>query len=105
MTVYSDIDDLQALLPFVLSATSLPTITNAAKIQAQAYRLINGLIGVQTPDDDLKAVETDLVIAQILAIHSKKPFPMVLTQEHKIILDDYLEEGLVSINEFYYGYD
>ena len=102
---YSDIDDIQALLPFVLNTTSLPTLLNAAKIQDHAYNLINGLIGVQTADNNLKAVETDLVIAQILAIHAKKPMAMRLTQEHKIILDDYLEEGLVSLNEFYYGYD
>lgn len=105
MATYSEITDIQALLPFVLNATSLPTITSGALIQAQAYRLINGLIGIQTADDNLKAVETDLVIAQILAIHSKKPMPMRLTQEHRIILDDYLEEGLVSVNKIYYGYD
>lgn len=103
---YSDIINISTLLPFELTANSLPTYESVTFIQEHAYRLINGLIGgAKTSDDNLKFVETSLVVSQILALHSKKPFPMRLTQEHKIILDDYLEEGLVSLNEFYYGYD
>lgn len=103
MTIYSNINDIQALLPFVLNTNSLPTYENVTFIQGHVYRFINGLIGVQTPDDDLKAVETDLVIAQILAIHSGRVMPLKLTREHRVILDKYLEEGLVSFNEFDYG--
>lgn len=102
---YSDLINIKPLLGFTLNENSLPTYENAGFIQEHAYRMINGQIGVQTPDENLKAVETELVIAQILAIHSGRPFPMRLTQEHKIILDDYLDEELVSLQEFNYEYD
>lgn len=107
MTTYSDIDDIKALIGFTLDENSRPTLLNAAKIQGQAYRLINGYIGkARTPDDNLKAVETDLVVAAILAIHNKKAYPMRLTEEHMVILDDYMdEEELVSSEDIYYGYD
>jgi len=106
MTIYSDINDVKAMLPFSLNTNSLPTETNAVKIQGHAYRMINGWIGeTKTVDDNLKVVETSLVVAQILAIHSKRPFPMRLTKEHKIILDDYIDEELVSVNELKYGFD
>jgi len=105
--VYSDINDVKALISFTLDTNSVPTATNAALIQAHAYRLINGYIGeAKTVDDNLKAVETELVVAQILAIHSKRPFPMRLTMEHKVILDDYQDsEDFNTLNELYYGYD
>lgn len=104
--VYSDINDIKASIGFTLDTNSRPTLLNAALIQGHAFRLMNGWMGIEpTADDNLKAVETELVVSQILAIHSKRPFPMRLTQEHKIILDDYRDTGDVSVNDFYFGYN
>lgn len=107
MTIYSQEADIKALIGFTLDTNSLPTLLDVSKIQGHAYRMINGYIGgEQTPDDNLKTIETDLVVAQILAIHSKRPFPMRFTMEHKVILDDYQDpEDFNSLNEFYYEYD
>lgn len=107
MTVYSNINDIKAMSPFTLDENSRPTLTDTILIQGHAYRMINGYLGEEkTANDDLKVIETDLVIAQILAIHSGRAMPLRLTQEHKIILDDYMDEvELVSSEEIYYGYD
>ncbi len=106
MTVYSDINDIKASIGFTLDTNSRPTLTNAVLLQGRAYRMINGWMGeAKTANDNLKEVETDLVVAVILSIHSKRPMPMRLTKEHKIILDDYIDEELVSVNELKYGYD
>ena len=104
--VYSDINDIKASIGFTLDTNSRPTLTNAVLLQGRAYRMINGWIGeTKTANDNLKEVETDLVVAVILSIHSKKPMPLTLTHEHKIILDNYIDEELVSVNELKYGYD
>ena len=107
MTIYSDLDDIKASIGFTLDTNSRPTETDAIKLQGRAYRKINGHLGeAKTVNDDLKEIETDLVVSKILAIHSKKPFPMILTDDHKIILDDYMDaEELVSSEELYYGFD
>jgi len=105
MDTYAEINEIEAQLPFSLDENSLPTRLYAMEIKNQAYRMINALIGVQTPDENLKAIEVDLVVNYCLALHTRRPANLRLTQLHKIILDNYLEEGLVSKGELYYGYD
>jgi len=111
--VYSDIDDIQAQLTFILDTESKPTLTNAKKIQASMNRLVNGYIGARSDKtgaqavSDLRVVEENLTIDAIMNIHEGRlPRPKsLLLQEFIILLDNHRSTSDVKTYDFYIGRD
>ena len=104
---YATIADIQARLSFTLNVNSVPTLLNAGIIHDNVTRFIDEYIGrsIAGGDQGLKWAETQIVVAQIMAIHRNDMPPMYLTWETKNVLDNKRAKDNVKVYNLEFGYD